>query len=146
MHINYEEELDGFEYGTTSDWIDLTPGAVRVTIYADRAGINYAVFDAMYPVPAGNDYSLVITDALVLASAIDQSPVLDGGARVRVVQGSVELPEVNVIATGTDLTFATQLKYARSSDYITVPAGTYDLEVRVAGTDEVADHDAWSRA
>ena len=62
VHINYDEVVDEFTYGQQSDWIDFTPGAARVTITADRAGFNYAIFDAVYPAPAGNDYYLAITE------------------------------------------------------------------------------------
>ena len=130
--INYDTVLDEFTYGKTSDWIDIQPGSNRVTITEDRAGFNYAVFDTMYPVPAGNDYYLVISDALVLTSVVDRSPVRDGAARVRVVQASVDLPSVNVKASGQDVSFATKLEYARPSEYTTVPAGTYDVEVTLA--------------
>jgi hypothetical protein len=98
VFFNDNEELDEFNYGDQSDWIDIDPGSVRVTITADRAGFNYAVYDAVYPAPAGNDYTLIISDALILASAVDRSPSLDGLARVQVVQASVDLPAVNVVA------------------------------------------------
>jgi hypothetical protein len=137
VFFNDKESLDEFSYGDQSDWIDIDPGSVRVTITADRAGFNYAVFDAVYPVPAGNDYTLIISDALILASAIDTSPTLDGLARVQVVQASVDLPAVNVVATGSDVDFATQLTYPRSSEYQAVPAGTYDFEVTLADTGDV---------
>jgi hypothetical protein len=138
VHINYEEVLDEFEYGMQSDWIDFTPGAARVTITADRAGFNYAVFDAVYPAPAGNDYYLIISEALVMGGAFDTSPIPDGGARVRIVQGSVALPAVNVTASDGDVEFATELAYPRSSEYAVVPAGTYDIEVTLAETGESA--------
>ena len=138
VHINNEEVLDNFEYGQLSDWIDLVPGSNRVTITADRAGINYAVFDAVYPVPADNDFYLVISEALVLGGAFDTNPVPDRGARVRIVQASVALPAVNVTASGTDVEFATQLAYPQSSAYAIVPAGTYDFEVTLADSGQVA--------
>ena len=138
VHINYEEVLDEFEYGMQSDWIDFTPGAARVTITADRAGFNYAVFDAVYPAPAGNDYYLVITEALVLGGAFDTSPVPDGGARVRIVQGSSGLPAVNVTANGEDEVLARQLGYSWTSVPTILPAGTYDIEVTLADTGEAA--------
>jgi hypothetical protein len=136
--INYDEVLDEFTYGEQSDWIDFQPGGARITITADRAGFNYAIFDMVYPAPAGNDYYLIITDALVLGGVFDRSPIPDGGARVRIIQGSVALPAVNVNATGGNVSFATQLEYARYSDYAVVPAGTYDIEVTLADTGEVA--------
>jgi len=138
VHINYDEVLDEFEYGDMSDWIDFEPGGARVTITADRAGFNYAIFDAVYPSPAGNDYYMVITDALVLGGVFDRSTIPDGGARVQIVQGSVALPAVNVTASGDRVSFATELAYGRSSEAQVVPAGTYDLEVTLADTGDVA--------
>jgi Domain of unknown function (DUF4397) len=138
VHINNDQVLNEFTYGELSDWIDVEPGGDRVTITQDRAGFNYAVFDAMYPVQAGNDYYLVISDALVLTSVVDRSPVRDRAARVRVVQAAVDLPAVNVDATGAKVSFASQLSYSRASEYTEVPAGTYDVEVTLADTGEVA--------
>ena len=138
VHINYDEIVDEFTYGQQSDWVDFKPGAPRVTITADRAGFNYAIFDAVYPAPAGNDYYLAISGALVLAGTFDRSPVPDGGARVVVLQGSVALPPVNVTATGEDSAWATQLGYGRTSEPAIVPAGTYDLEVILADSGDVA--------
>ena len=138
VHINYEEVLDEFEYGMQSDWIDFTPGAARVTITADRAGFNYAVFDAVYPAPAGNDYYLLITDVLVLSNVFDTNPIPDRGARVRIVQASSGLPAVNVTANGEDEALARQLAYSWTSVPTIMPAGTYDIEVTLADTGEAA--------
>jgi len=138
VHINYDEVVDEFTYGQQSDWIDFQPGAARVTITADRAGFNYAMFDAVYPAPAGNDYYVAISSALVLAGTFDRSPVPDDSARVVVLQGSVALPAVNVTASGSDAAWATQLGYGRTSEAAIVPAGSYDLEVSLADGGDVA--------
>src|SRR5215212_4851849 len=138
VHINYDEIVDEFTYGQLSDLAEFQPGAPRVTITADRAGFNYAIFDAVYPAPAGNDYYIAITSALVLAGTFDRSPVPDGSARVVVVQGSVALPAVNVTASGEDSAWATQLGYGRTSEAAIVPAGSYDLEVSLADGGDVA--------
>ena len=132
ININGDKKVDSFSYGDTSDWIDLDPGAVELQMDADRRGINYNIFYSVYPVVAGNDYYVVISDQIVLGSVVDRSPVADGAARVKVVQASIDIPAVNVVATGTDVNFATQLSYPRSSDYVTVPAGTYDIVVNLA--------------
>jgi hypothetical protein len=136
VHINNDEVLDEFTYGQLSDWIDFQPGGARVTITADRAGFNYAVFDAVYPAPAGNDYYLIITNPLVIGGVFDTNPIPDRGARVRIVQGSVALPAVNVTANGESNALARQLPYAASSVYNVLPAGTYDIEVTLADTGE----------
>ena len=132
ININGDKKVDSFSYGDTSDWIDLDPGAVELQINEDRRGVNYNIFYAVYPVVAGNDYYVVISDQLVLGSVIDRSPIADGAARVGVTQASIDIPAVNVVATGTDVNFAAQLSYPRSSDYIEVPAGTYDIVVNLA--------------
>ena len=134
--INWEEELDEFAYGDQSDFIDIPPGAAEVSITHDRHGFNYLLFDAIYPVPAGNDYYCVITDQIVVAGAFDTSPIENGGARVQVIQGSVSLPAVTVVATATDTSFATDLQYPRSSGYTEVPAATYELQINLADTGE----------
>jgi Domain of unknown function (DUF4397) len=134
VHINNDEVLDEFEYSDVSDWIDLDPGSNRVTITADRAGFNYAIFDAVYPVPAGNDYHAIITDVLILTDVVDRSPIPDRGARLRIVHASVDTPEVNVVATSDNTDLATQLAYSRTSDYVEVPAGDFEVAVNLAGT------------
>jgi hypothetical protein len=136
VHFNDDEVADEFEYGDQTDWIDVDPGTVQVWITRDRAGINYTVFNSVYPVPAGNDYYLVITDALVIGGVFDRSPLPDGTARVQFTHASVDTPAVNVVATG-DVNLATQLAYARTSDNVELPAGTFDTEVRLADTGEV---------
>src|SRR5215204_2935446 len=138
VHINYDEVADEFTYGQQSDWIDFTPGAARVTITADRAGFNYAVFDAVYPAPADNDYYLIITDPLVMGGVFDTNPIPDRGARVRIVQASVALPAVTVTAKGEPNALARQLPYAATSVYTVMPAGTYDFDVALADSGEVA--------
>jgi hypothetical protein len=138
IRINQDEVLHAFEYGQVSDWIDFEPGGARVTITTDRGGFNYnyVAFDAVYPAPAGYDYSLIVTSPLVLSGVFDTSPVPDGGARVRIVQGAVSLRPVNVTANQKNTVFAQDLDYSSASDYTVVPAGTYDFDVTLAGTAE----------
>jgi hypothetical protein len=138
IRLNGDKKVDNFNYGDLSDLIDIDPGAVELQINEDRRGINYSIFYAVYPVAAGNDYYVVISDDLVLGSVVDRSPIADGAARVVVTQASVDLPAVNVVATGSDVKFATQLSFPRSSDATSVPAGTYDIEVTLADTGETA--------
>jgi hypothetical protein len=134
VHINGQGELDEFGYGDVSDWIDIDPGSVRVTITADRAGFNYAIFDVVYPVPAGNDYYVVISDALILAGSFDTSPVADDSGRVQVTPASADTPAVNIVVSGTDISIPAS--YPKSSDSVELPAGSYDLDIQLAETGE----------
>jgi hypothetical protein len=136
VHINGDEVLDEFGYGDTSDWIDLDPGSVRVTVTADRAGFNYAILDTVYPVPAGNDYYAIISDVLLLGGAFDVSSMPGDGSRVQVTHASVDTPAVDVVASGESVDLATQLGYTRTSEAAPLPAGTYDLEVALSDSGE----------
>ena len=112
--LRSESKLDEFEYGSLSNWIEVEGGTARLIITEDRAGINDDIFDAAYPVAAGNTYLVVITDALVLASAVDRLPILDPGSRVQVVNAAVDMPAINVIVPGEDITLASQLRYSQT--------------------------------
>jgi Domain of unknown function (DUF4397) len=138
LFINGDNELDEFGYGDQSDWIELDPGSVQVTLTVDRAGINYAIFDAVYPVPAGNDYFAVITDDLLITGVFDTSSVALQGSRIQIVHASVDTPPVTVVASGENVDLATQLGFARTSEPAPLPSGTYDLEVNLAETGENA--------
>jgi hypothetical protein len=137
VYFNGDEKLDEFGYGDVSDWLDVDPGTVWVMISRDRAGFNYSVFDVVYPVLAGQDFYLVITDALVMGSVVNRDPVADGMARVRITHASVDTPEVNVATSGTLVQLATELGYGRTSEYVQIPAGTYDTEITLVDTGEV---------
>jgi hypothetical protein len=137
VHFNGEQNLENFSYGEQSDWIELDPGSVRVTITAERIGFNYALFDSVYPVPAGNDYYLVITDSLILTGVFDTSSSTFQGSRAQFMHGSVDTPAVTVTASGTDVALATELGYSRTSDTSPLPAGSYDVEVALSDTGDV---------
>ncbi|HYJ12204.1 MAG TPA: DUF4397 domain-containing protein [Thermomicrobiales bacterium] len=137
IFLNETEELDEFAYGEVSDWIDVDPGSLRVTITKDEAGFNTAVFDSAYPVPAGNDYFVVITDALILSASFDTSSVTLQGSRAQIVHASVDTPPVTVTASGNAVALATELHFAGTSAPAPLPSGTYDLEVALADTGEV---------
>jgi hypothetical protein len=137
VFIDGVEVLEDFAYGQASDWIDVAPGSARVTITADRAGFNVVVYDTVYPVPAGYDYSLIITEALVYGDVFDTSPVPEGSARVRVVHATFALPAVEVAAAGATGAFATEIAYPQTSDYEIVPAGPYDFQVTLADLGDI---------
>jgi hypothetical protein len=58
-------------------------------------------------------------------------------ARVRVVHASPDAPAVDVAVAGGDVLIE-NLAFSEASDYLEVPAGSYDLEVRPTGTTDVA--------
>ena len=68
---------------------------------------------------------------------MDRTPLGAGQARVRVVHASPDAPAVDVALAGGDVLIG-ETSFPDASDYIEVEAGVYDLEVRPAGTTDVA--------
>jgi hypothetical protein len=138
--FNGDEVLDEFEYGTTSDWIEVQPGVVRGTIRRDRGGINYVVFDAIAPVVANEDYEMIISDLLVIPAPVDRDPLRENTARVRAIHASVDTPPIDVAVKGDGGRIeevTSTLNYAERSDALVIPGGAYDVEVRLHDTGEV---------
>jgi Domain of unknown function (DUF4397) len=134
--FNGNEELDEFEYGMVSDWIEVSPGTVRTTIRLDRAGLNYVVFDAIAPVVANEDYELILSDPIIIPAPVDRTPLPADTSRVQVVHAAVDVPAIDIARKGGDVVIA-NLEYGQLSAPMEVPAGTYDLEARLTGTGEI---------
>lgn len=136
VHLNGQEVVDEFTYGDMSDWIDVDPGSVRLTLTLDRAGFNYAAFDAYYPVAAGGSFNVIITDAFVIANAIDTTELRRDMARVRIIHASADTPPVDVAVAGSDVVLARDLSFGRTSEFVEVEAGSYDIDLQVAESQE----------
>lgn len=135
--FNGNKALNEFDYGTTSDWIEIKPGVVRTTIRRDRFGMNYPVFDAIAPVVANEDYELILSDPIVIPAPVDRSPLPADTSRVQVIHASVDVPAIDIAKQGGDVVID-NLSYGQLSDPMDVPAGTYDLEARLHGTGDIA--------
>lgn len=66
----------------------------------------------------------------------DRTNVAPDQAAVRFVHASPDAPAVDVALAGGAVLFG-NVAFAEVGDFLTVPAGTYDLEVRLAGTETV---------
>lgn len=99
------------------------------------------VIDADVTIEAGNDYTVAATNVLASITPLvlvdDNSAPAAGNAHVRFVHASPDAPAVDVAVAGGPVLFA-DYEFGEFSPYTPVPAGTYDLEVRLAGTTTVA--------
>jgi hypothetical protein len=99
------------------------------------------VIDATVTLDAGVAYQVAAAGFLdSIAPEIfvtDLAATGDDMARVRVLHTSPDAPAVDIAVAGGDVLIA-DLEFPGASDALTVPAGSYDLEVRPAGTTDVA--------
>ena len=78
--------------------------------------------------------SLLATVAVTAGCADDDDSTPVGTASLRVVHGSPDAPAVDVYAKGSTTPLFSAVAYGAATDYITVPAGDYVIELRAAGT------------
>lgn len=139
--INGEPALTDVAFQDFSGWLALPAGDYHVVVTPTGEGAEAAVIDATLTLEAGVAYHVaaVGTVAEIQPAVIeaDLSATESGNARVRVIHASPDAPEVDIAVTGGDVLIP-NLAFGAASDYLEVPAGSYDLEVRVAGTTDVA--------
>jgi hypothetical protein len=124
-----------------------------ITAYAALNPATYNVkvvpTGAKEPVVIGADLTLEAKDYTVVAvgqlANIEPLVLVDnnsapaaGKAHVRFVHASPDAPAVDIAVAGGGPVLFSNIAFKGVGDYLPVDAGTYDLEVRLAGTDTVA--------
>lgn len=141
IYLDGELALTGLGFGWYSGWIPVPAGDHQVQVTATGESPETAVIDATVTVESGAAYQVAATGLLAEIAPqiypVDFSTIEDGNARVRVVHTSPDAPAVDVAATGGDVLIE-NLEFPNASDFLEVPAGAYDLEVRPTGTMDVA--------
>lgn len=141
IYVDGERVLTGLAFGWWSDWVALPAGEHQVQVTATGSAPETAVIDATLDLEAGTAYQVAATGFLAEITPqvfeADFSALADDTARVRVVHTVPDAPAVDVAVTGGDVLIA-GLEFPNASDALEVPAGTYDLEVRPAGSMDVA--------
>jgi hypothetical protein len=144
VYLDGEEALADLAFGESSGWVAVASGDHKVQVTAADAEIDTAVIDADVTLEAGAAYEVAATGLLAeITPQIYQANLSELGsdddamARIRVIHTSPDAPAVDIAVKDGDVLIE-NLSFPESSDYLEVPAGTYDLEVRVAGTTDVA--------
>ena len=133
--------LEALEFGGYSGWVAVPAGDHQVQVTATGEAMDTAVIDATVTLEPGAAYQVAATGLLAdITPQVYQVNLSDTGmdmARVRVIHTSPDAPAVDVAVTGGDVLIE-NLVFPEASDFLEVPAGTYDLEVRPTGTMDVA--------
>ncbi len=144
VYVDAKMALGDLAFGETSGWVAVPAGEHQVQVTATGAELETAVIDADVTLEGGAAYKVAATGPLaeiepqvyqvnLSALGTDDEPM----ARVRVVHASPDAPAVDVAVKGGDLLIE-ELTFPDVSDYLLVPAASYDLEVRPTGTTDVA--------
>jgi hypothetical protein len=135
--------LTNVPYKGYSDYLPVPAGPHNFKVFATGAdpASDTAVIDADATLEAGKDYTVVAVGLLAnIEPAVfeDNNPAPAAGkAHVRVIHASPDAPAVDVAVAGGPVLFS-NLSFPNAAGPSPVDAGTYDLEVRAAGTTTAA--------
>lgn len=140
VYVNGSRALADVPFFTASDYLDLPAGTYQVQVTPAGQPASAAVIDASATIEAGKAYTIAATGpvASIAPTVIedDLTAPAAGQAHVRVYHFSPDAPAVDVqLADGTKLIEG--LAFPNASNYLPVPAGSYDLQVVPAGGSDV---------
>jgi MYXO-CTERM domain-containing protein len=131
--------LTNFSFGDVTDYVSIPAGNYDIGVAP--TGTTSSVFDLNnFAVPAAGDFTIVALNRLAnfdVELLADDNTLDPNNARVRFFHGALDAPEVDIVAVdgnGDALVTLATLSYRDTSSYVSVAAGTYDLQVRLTGT------------
>lgn len=127
------------EFPTNTGYLEVTPGLRNVKV--KPFGSDTAVITADLSLEAGKNYSVFAINTVAkiepLVVVDDLSAPAPGKAHVRFLHLSPDAPAVDVRVKNGPVLWSNRTFKDDGSVFTPVDAGTYDLEVVVAGTDTV---------
>lgn len=129
----------GLAYPNNTPYLEVPRGTRNVKV--NVAGTSTTVIEADLPVTGGASYTVFAADSVSSIAPVvltdDLTTPASGKAHVRFVHLSPNAPAVDVAVTGGPVVFGNR-EFKQATAFTPLDAGTYDLEVRVAGTSTVA--------
>jgi len=133
--------LNDVPYKTVSDYLELPSGSHRVQV-TPAGETKPVVIDATVEFESDKAYTVAATgflgeDDLQPLVLVDDRFTMMSESKIRFVHTSPDAPAVDVGQSDGSVVFG-DVALRESSMYAQLPAGSYDLEVRVAGTMDIA--------
>lgn len=131
--------LEEVPFGTVSDYLQLPAGEHTVTI--QTAENDTVVFEGNVTVEAGTAYTIAAAGEVSEETFGPQIYVDDfeipssDNASVRLIHASPDAPAVDVTVASSGAVLYDNVSFTNATDYATVPAGNYTLEIRPATAD-----------
>ena len=133
--------FENIAFEDITDLVEVPAGTYNVQVVPHGATMP-VVIEADLDLAAETDYTVVATDFLANITPIiltaDGGTPTDGNAWVRFFHGSPDAPAVDIAVADGGPVLIPDVSFQEFSEYLEVPAGTYDLEARLAGTMTVA--------
>ena len=137
VYVDGAEVLSGVAFGTISSYLEVPAGDHQIQVFAADAdpATDTAVIDATVPLGGGSSTTIAATNSIdaIEAKVITDAPNPSADAvQARIVHLSADTPPVDIAPDGGE-EIVQGLAYGTATEYLTVPAGQLDVEVRPAG-------------
>jgi hypothetical protein len=138
--VNDAVALSNVPFTAVSDYLSVPAGTYNVKVVPTGA-TTPVVIEADLTVAGGTDYTVAAVGQLASIEPLvlvdnNAKPAM-GNAHVRFVHASPDAPAVDIAVAGGGPVLFGNVAFKEAQGPIPVPAGTYDLEVRLAGTSTV---------
>lgn len=143
VSVDNETVLSDVPFGTVSDYLSLEAGTYNVTIAAAEDA-DTVVFDGEVTLDPASVTTVAASGEISEDAETSFEPVLvndtavepgENESAVRVVHLSPDAPTVDVTAADGEVVLADNVSFQNASEYVTVPAGDYTVEIRAATED-----------
>jgi hypothetical protein len=141
IFVDGKKAVTALAFPANTGYVPLPAGPHDVAIFASPSdGTGAPVLKATLQVAAGKDYTVLAVGRLA-DSTLSLLPLEDnnsapaaGNAHLRLIHASPDAPAVDVVVAGTDTKVFSNVTFKGVGAYTPVPAGTYNLDVRVASS------------
>ncbi|WP_270181541.1 DUF4397 domain-containing protein [Alkalihalobacillus sp. CinArs1] len=138
VYVDGKPAFEGATFQAATDYASVTPGERKIQVFPSSAGgKGDAVLEKTLTIGSGKDYSVVALGKLSDLSllVLEDETATSEKAGIRAVHASPDAPAVDIAVKDGDAIIS-DLSFGKSSDYKTVDPGTYDLEIRPAGSSQ----------
>ena len=130
--------LSNVPYPVASSYLTVTAATHEIKVNA--AGTSTTVIDVSPTLTVGTAYTVLAVGFLSgiqgLIAIDDRTAPSTGNAKLRVIHAAPDAGNVDVLVN--DKVVLSNVPFKAISDYLTVPAGTYDIKVNATGTSTTA--------
>lgn len=125
--------ISGLAFTQGTGYVSLPTDTYRFRVTPAGAAAP-VVIDATSPIDGATDYTIA---AINFVSMIEPLVLVDdntsdpNAARIRFVHASPDAPAVDIFAIGLGTPLFDAISFRGVGDYLSVPGGTYDLDVRL---------------
>lgn len=130
--------LSNVPYPTASSYLTVTAATHEIKV--NVAGTSTTVIDVSPTLSTGAAYTVLavgfVSGIQALLATDDRTAPAAGNAKLRVIHAAPDAGNVDVLVN--DKVVLSNVPFKAISDYLTVPAGTYDIKVNATGTSTTA--------